>query len=386
MLNACSKNRLYDSQLYKFTEDFHSTHFYIIKHSTIPTILRGMYPITDQVDVLISNLRNDLNIYNIQECVYQRNISTNTQNNLWVIFNSPHYDQIRENIASVEAGILNLANLILPKNTARNQIIVQDLMYDVIWNYVLNSDKKQTFESKSLENYDLDLECWQDYPDFTKILDNLRFVLQCCKKGISGDHQAMDILRVIIYTLQKFNLHSDEYLSWSFGSTSHIYLSGNVVIKKYNEKLRWCVENHSNSRDIFIKELKCLTKINEIGLSPNLIEFDSENLMIKTEYCGHSLWDKFELPRDWKNQIKSIFLKLDSLGIFYPEFKLQNILIKDGKITFVDYGLAEFSSQNNSKNLNNFLVKLQKLESRLTNITNRNTRLHLITTFLQNSN
>ena len=91
MLNACSKNKIYNNIWYKFDDEFHSTHFYIINHKCIPTLFENLYPITDQVDVLISNLHKKLNIYNIQETVYQKNISTNTQNNLHVIFNSPHY-------------------------------------------------------------------------------------------------------------------------------------------------------------------------------------------------------------------------------------------------------------------------------------------------------
>ena len=36
-----------------------------------------------------------------QETVFQKNISTNTQNNLYVIFNSPHYEGIREQLVKI---------------------------------------------------------------------------------------------------------------------------------------------------------------------------------------------------------------------------------------------------------------------------------------------
>ena len=92
----------------------------------------------DQVDVLLSNLRNKLNIYNIQGTVYQKNISTNTQNNLYVIFNSPHYSGVRDIIVNIEDSLLNLTNIIIENNEDRNKIISQNLLYDVFWHYILH--------------------------------------------------------------------------------------------------------------------------------------------------------------------------------------------------------------------------------------------------------
>ena len=92
-LNSAPKNYDYgDKPYYKFIDEFHSGHFYIVRNRCIPILFKNIYPITDQIDVLISNLHKQLNIYNIVDTVYQRNISTNTQNNLHVIFNSPNYN------------------------------------------------------------------------------------------------------------------------------------------------------------------------------------------------------------------------------------------------------------------------------------------------------
>ena len=48
------------------------------------TFLSGDY----QIDILIARLYDRLNIYNIVDTVYQKNFSTNTQNNLFVIYNT----------------------------------------------------------------------------------------------------------------------------------------------------------------------------------------------------------------------------------------------------------------------------------------------------------
>lgn len=386
MLNACSKNKIYDSIMYKFDEDFHSTHFYIINHKAFPTLFSGMYPITDQVDVLISQLRNKLNIYNIQETIYQKNISTNTQNNLYTIFNSPHYNSIRENIKGMEDSLWGLANMILEENESRNRIISQDLMYDVFWNYVLffNPNEKSV-EENNKENYEIDLKPYSDYADFDKLMNNMRFVLQCSKKGIFGDEVALSLMRVFLFTLERFSLHNKDIKAYGFGSTSHTYLSNDQIIKRYNNKLRWLKPGHDDTRDIFQKELKILNHLQLFfNVSPSLISYDEEQKEIVTSYCGESLWDTFLLPKDWQSQLAILFTQLDNAKIYYPEFRLQNILIKNEKITFIDYGLATFNGRSNKGNCQKFIQYLTKLEDKLKNIENRNTRLQLITTFFSN--
>lgn len=385
MMNASSKNKLYDGVLYKFDEDFHSTHFYIINHKAFPTIFKGMYPITDQVDVLVSQLRDKLNIYNIQGTVYQKNISTNTQNNLYVIFNSPHYNFVRQKIKGIEDSLLSLTNMILEENESRNKIISQDLMYDVFWNYLLHfnpNDKVEVNENK--EDYQIDLDPYSTYADFDRLMNDMRFVLQCSKKGIKGEEVAFGLMKTFLFTLEGFSSHGKNVKAYGFGSTSHTYLFDNNIIKNYNNKLRWTSTGHDNSRDIFQKELQILKYIKSFNLNLELISFDEEEMTITMNYCGESLWDAFSLPVDWENQIRNLFTQLNDCGIYYPEFRLQNILVKDDKITFIDYGLATFDGRDNAENLSKFTKYLTKLNNKLKDIGDRNTRLQLITTFFDN--
>ena len=386
MMNACSKNKIYDSIMYRLDADFHSTHFYIINHKAFPIIFSGMYPVTDQVDVLISQLRDKLNIYNIHGTVYQKNISTNTQNNLYTIFNSPHYSSIRENIKDMENSLLGLTNMILEENETRNHIIVQDLIYDVFWNYVLCFDpNKKTEEETNKEKYEIDLKPYSDYADFDKLMNNMRFVLQCSKKGILGDQVALSLMKTFLFTLEGFTLHNKETKAYGFGSTCHTYLSNDTIIKKYNNRLRWTTVEHNNSLDIFHKELRILKHLQSFfNLSPYLISYNEEQKEIVMSYCGESLWDVFKLPDDWKDQITVLFTQLDNAKVYYPEFRLQNILIKNESITFIDYGLATFDGRSNKENLHKFIEYLTKLDNKLKNIENRNTRLQLITTFFSN--
>ena len=399
MMNGMSRDKAYDEIFYKFSGGFHSTHFYIIKHTAFPTIFKGLYPITDQVDVLISDISvdNRLNVYNIEQTVYQKNISTNTQNNLYAIYNSPYYDGIRLRLKIVEDGLLILANEILGEhNIAQNSIIAQDLVYDIILRYILlSSDSKKLEKPKEkilsselfsyLQTFDIDIEEYKNHPTWQKILKELELVLQCSKKGIKQDDITLFLMKKCLVALKKFDTTDKDTKAYSYGSTAQVYLDGiDRVIKKYNSKLLWVTEDHSVPSDIFYKELKILKKIKDTELQPTLIDYDTEDFTITMNYCGDSLWTRFYLPTDWKQQITHIFSVLDREGIYYPEFNPKNILVLDDKITLVDYGLASCSDQPNAENLKRFIEYLEILNNKLADITDRNTVLYLMTIFINN--
>jgi tRNA A-37 threonylcarbamoyl transferase component Bud32 len=103
------------------------------------------------------------------------------------------------------------------------------------------------------------------------------------------------------------------------------------------------------------------------------------------EYRGESLYNDFNLPTDWKEQITNIFSELTKNGVFYPEFRLQNILVLDGMISFVDFGMAEFRDEcDNTENLDKFIELLSLLEDKFKVITDLDSRHRLISTFLKN--
>jgi tRNA A-37 threonylcarbamoyl transferase component Bud32 len=103
------------------------------------------------------------------------------------------------------------------------------------------------------------------------------------------------------------------------------------------------------------------------------------------EYRGESIYNDFNLPDDWKDQITNIFSELTDNGIFYPESRLHNILVLNGKISFVDFGMAEFSDNcDNTENLEKFIKYLGLLDDKFKVVTDLNARHILISTFLQN--
>jgi GR25 family glycosyltransferase involved in LPS biosynthesis/predicted Ser/Thr protein kinase len=388
-LNSRGKNVRYEEPFYKFIDEFHSGHFYIIKNSCLPEIFRGMYPIVDQVDVLLSFTHKKINIYNIPDTVYQKNLETNTQNNLDIIFSSPNYIPVVDALNKSEDLLNHFANKILPNNEERNKLIVKHLMHDVLYNYIL-TDGVNNKRGKNIENYVFD-NPFKDKWRYTMLEKFLGFFLQCSKKGIDPKLVGQNLANVCLYTLHKFSeLHESDdetggtMKAYGFGSTAHTYkIDNDLLLKRYNRRLRWATDGHDDSKTIMNKELELLGKLKDVSSVPKLVDYDNRDIIM--EYRGESLYDNFNLPTDWKDQITNIFSELTENGIFYPEFRLQNILVLDGKISFVDFGLAEFTTEcDNTENLNKFIELLSLLEDKFKVITDLDARHRLISTFLKN--
>jgi len=382
-LNSRAKNISYgDSPFYKFTDDFHSLHFYIVKNKCLPEIFKGMYPMTDQVDVLMADLVSKLNIYNIPDTVYQKNLETNTQSNLNIIFRSPNYKVVTDALNKSEELLNHFANIILPDNVERNKLIVKNLMYDVIYNFMLT--KGNNDPGPNIEDYIFD-NPYEGKWRHKMLVTFVAFFLQCSKKGIDPKLEAGNLVNVCLFTLNKFTeLHDGDVKAYSFGSTAHTYRVGeDLLLKRYNQKLRWSTEGHDDSKTIMNKELEILNKLKNVNSVPKLI--DSVDMDIIMEYRGESIYNDFNLPNDWKEQITNIFSELTDNRIFYPEFRLHNILVLNGKISFVDFGLAEFRNNcDNTENVEKFIKYLGLLDDKFKVVTDLNARHILISKFLEN--
>jgi GR25 family glycosyltransferase involved in LPS biosynthesis/predicted Ser/Thr protein kinase len=383
-LNSRAKNISYgDAPFYRFTDDFHSGHFYIVKNKCLPTLFNGMYPITDQVDVLMASMVHKLNIYNIPDTVYQKNIETNTQNNLNIIFNSPNYNVVKDALNKSEELINHFANIILPNNVERNKLIVKHIMYDVIYNFMLTKGNNND-PGPNIEDYIFD-NPYEGKWRHKMLVKFVAFFLQCSKKGINPKLASQSIVNVCLFTLNKFTeLHGSDIKAYSFGSTAHTYRVGDdLLIKRYNQKLRWSTEGHDDPKTIMNKELEILDKLKNINSVPKLI--DTVDMDIIMEYRGESIYNDFNLPDDWKDQITNIFSELTDNRIFYPEFRLHNILVLNGRISFVDFGMAEFIDEcDNTENVEKFIKYLSLLDDKFKVVTDLNARHILISTFLEN--
>lgn len=380
-LNSRAKNIRYDEPFYKFKSDFHSGHFYIVKNTSMPKIFEGMYPMSDQIDVLLSNLVPKLNIYNIPETVYQKNIKTNTQNNLHIIFSSPNYIPVKDAIQATERILNHFANTILPDNDYNNKLIVKHLMYDVIYNLILKDGTNEQGDHMEVWEFDNPYDKTEEYELLEK---SIGFILQCSKKGIDPKLVSANVANALLFTLTKFTLHntyinSNIVKALSFGSTAHTYKCGEMVIKKYNPLLRWACPSHNDPKEIITREVSILESIRDLNIAPKVVAY--EGTEITMSYVGQSLYNDFNLPKDWKKQIEEIFDKLDTKGIYYPEFRLHNILVLDNKISIVDFGLAHYNENcDNTNNKDRAIKYLSLLEMRFKSVDDLDERQRLIST------
>lgn len=391
-LNSKALHNINDKPFYKFEQTFCSLHFYIIRNRCYQTIFKYLYPITDQIDILLANIRNKLNIYNIVDTVYQKNFSTNTQNNLNVILNTPGYESIRITIKKINELLISCINSQLPNNTDKvNTRIASSILFDVVFNYVFNNNEYPI----SLEECD---DYVFDYADeiqsetkktYLDLYEPMYLFVKSCVKGINIRKIVFSLIKDIQYIIECFSLHNtffnfgeDIIKAYSYGSSSNVYTveNKNMIIKVFNKKLRWTHEEHNNYLDIFDKELLMLDKL---GYS---IFNQKDIMLICMLNYGESLYDNFILPSDWEQQMHDIFKLFDTKSINYPEFNLKNIIVSaDLKITLIDFGLAKFIDKtNNDFNCDNFIELLKLLNGQFSSLESNEKKHVLYKIFVDN--
>jgi predicted Ser/Thr protein kinase len=379
-------NIFYEGDYYKFTDLFHSAHFYIIRNSSISTILENIYPIYDQIDILLSKLHDRLNIYNIPNTVSQKNFESNTQNNLFVVYNSPNYEYIRNSIRTVKILLKEIIykKFKITSDTHYNKYIdniILKILFDVILSKISTLDRSdlkqdyadfdvlETYENYFIDNYEM------------KLGNQITIIIDSCVKGINIESITKHIIDDIYTIINDFSLvntydviYQEIYYPLNYGSTSNVYLletNNKIVVKVYNENFRWKCINHNDANIIINKEVKILEKLSKHDNFQKIIKYCENKIYM--EFVGESLFDHFYLPNNWEEQIANIFNTLTDNNICYQEFNLKNITVYNDKIYFIDFGLAEefndLNNPNNSNNLNNFIELLTTLDEKFKTIT-----------------
>ncbi len=387
-LNLCPLNRIYSEPMYKLTDLFHSTHMYIVHPRCLPVLFQNLYPITDQVDILIAKLHSRLNIYNIVDTVYQKNFSTNTQNNLYVIFNSPGYLNIRNYLDEfkflLKTQICQKLDQIDPKIS---QYLVSNIMFDVVYNYIVNTQSNFTS--------DLNLTLPPIISPTDRLYQLLYIIVNCCVKGIDIQTTTLSLLNDISAIIECFQLHqpNGQIHAYSYGSTSNTYLetiNNQVsVIKVYNQKLRWSRVNHDMVDLIFNREVMILKILKGMSYVPQMIDYNLTQKQIRMSYQGLSLYHEFNLPNNWQQQIVDIFDNFSQRNIDYFEFNLKNIVVLNDQLSIVDFGMARMlttliNPHLNDHNCNVWIELLTELSHKFQAIHEPEQRYVLYTTYMNN--
>jgi tRNA A-37 threonylcarbamoyl transferase component Bud32 len=133
------------------------------------------------------------------------------------------------------------------------------------------------------------------------------------------------------------------------------------------------------------RELEILESQSKISNNVELLNCDHDKKILKMKFVGTSLYENFVLPKNWEIQIRQIFSELTEHNIFYPEFRLQNILVLNDKITFIDFGLAKIHENvNNGSNCDIFIELLSLLSKKFSTVDDPFQKHILYTTFINN--
>jgi len=179
------------------------------------------------------------------------------------------------------------------------------------------------------------------------------------------------ILKSFKYHQKRDRCTNTLFYAYNFGSTCVVYLTNNIIVKMYLEKLSWTAPNHRNICEIFNREVKILEKLKGTIGFPQLVDFDPINLIIRTTYEGVSVFDTMILksmpvlsilPDDWIIQLKYLTDSLTEHNIYYPEFNLKNIVIKDNQMCLIDFGLASICRKSNNANYKIFVQLIQQMQ------------------------
>ena len=332
-----------------------------------------------------------LNIYNIPNTIYQKKFITNIQNNLNVIYNTPVHKKLVNDIDKLEILILNMVEKQLPDNSNFNKHISEKIMEDVIYNNIFyNIDEK----IKSMESVEDDYTYSKFYDILFPIYNQINKILHYYKFIKDDDNNVnkfiLHLIDEIHFIILSFKLHNHnkngfKMKAYNFGSSSSVYILGDdTIVKVYNKRLRWVCEEHNKINHIFEKELQIMTILDIIKT------YDNENMILLMNYKGETLYNKFILPSNYKEQIISIFEDLNSKNIYYPEFNINNIVVKDDKISFIDFGLSriledyEYEEDINKENKINFIEILEILNNRFKDTDNVKQCRILYNTFINN--
>jgi len=329
-----------------------------------------------------------LNIYSINDTINQKKYITNIQNNLHAVYNTPVYKNLVKELEILDnVCFAYVSNKLVNNDDKINKNITNKIIEDVIYNNIYNN--LDTLNLNIINNTVHDINNDSLYNQLNKVLKHYI-------KDERIENLILKFIGDIDYILNSFKLHntySDKFLdknsneftgvfkAYSFGCTSSVYLLNNIIVKVYNDNLRWKRIDHDLIDEIYERELKILKKIDY------LIDNSLDRTILAMKYMGESLYDNFVLPGNWKEQINNLFINLTTNGIYYPEFNLNNIVVLNDVISFVDYGLAYIDDLNKINNKNNcdiFIKLLDILNEKFIKVTEIKNRHILYNKFMNN--
>jgi TP53 regulating kinase and related kinases len=151
----------------------------------------------------------------------------------------------------------------------------------------------------------------------------------------------------------------------SRGAEAEIFREGSKIKKIRSEKrYRLKVIDDALRKSRTRKEAKILEKMPKEVLHPSLIRLDEANATIEMEFIdGKKVRDVLDDNLAICLEIGKKIALMHNAGIIHGDLTTSNMIYKDKKVYFIDFGLSFFSSKVEDKAVDLHLLK-QALESK----------------------
>ena len=113
------------------------------------------------------------------------------------------------------------------------------------------------------------------------------------------------------------------------------------------------------------REAKVIEKVNLLGFAPKLLSVDTDNMIIKMDFVdGPKLRDVLhENPEHFSKELGEKIAILHNNNIIHGDLTTSNMIVKDKKLVFIDFGLSFISAKIEDMAVDLHLLK-QALESK----------------------
>lgn len=152
------------------------------------------------------------------------------------------------------------------------------------------------------------------------------------------------------------------------GAEAILYKDNNKVIKeRFSKKYRLAHLDESLRKFRTRREAKILGKLEEMKFpSPHLIDFSDKRMSITMDFvAGERLRDVLATDnfQQFAKEMGKKIGKLHIENIVHGDLTTSNMMVKEGKINFIDFGLSSFSDKIEDKAVDLFLLD-RALESK----------------------
>jgi len=251
--------------------------------------------------------------------------------------------------------MMNQYNSYLIQEYMRSIVIHSNTMNYQSNNYTRNS-QQNNYTRNSHSNRNLQSN---HYRIRNKELDNHRLenrIVIDDKKVVSTQNQYLHLLHPLNNLQRLTHLNKLKHIKY-FDNEHHysksVELLDNYIVKK-------TLKYNFLGVQLFKNELNALFKLSNYPHFPKLIAYDPKHLIIYMSYCGVQI-SRYNLPTNWKEQIREIHCVLEKQNVNSNDMLLRNTCILDNQIYIIDFGLNSVYNDSIKYVISNFYNNLNHL-------------------------